>query len=523
MRVLLRSLVLGLVAALALAVATGTPALAQKNVLRAAFTTNPPTLDAILSTTTATRQVAIYLFESLAVIGESYEVIPQLADSWEVSNDGKTYTFKLRRGVKFHNGKPLQAEDVVASYQRFKDSALGKKNMSVVTDIRATNDSTVVFELSKNAPLLGIITVPIPFIAVMPKAIVDKYGQNEVKGADLIGTGPTKFVSWQPDVAIKLARFEDYAVDNRFDGPSGFGGKRVMHFDEVNLIPVTEASARVAGLETGEFDFAESLPLNAYDSLVDNPDIKPAIQKPKWAIMLNVNKTRPWTGKTKFREALSYAIDRKQVMQAITQGKSEFYRVQNSIYYPEQKDWYVEEGQQDYNTQDVAKAKRLLEEVGYNGEEIVYLSNRDYDWMYKASLALTSQWKAAGINVNLQFLDWPSEIQTQRSKDGWDLAQTGWSPRMDPTMQLQTLNGSGDSQASHWYKSDKMNRLMDQVNTGAPHAERFKAWKQVQQLFWTDVPFLRIGDYFELEAVRSSVKGYQPFYVTPRFWGVTKQ
>ena len=76
----------------------------------------------------------------------------------------------------------------------------------------------------------------------------------------------------------------------------------------------------------------------------------------------------------------------------------------------------------------------LLKEMGYKGEEVVYMSNRDYDWMYKASLSQTEQWRKAGINVRLTFQDWPSVVQQTRSKEGWNMSQTGWSPRMDPIM-----------------------------------------------------------------------------------------
>ena len=170
----------------------------------------------------------------------------------------------------------------------------------------------------------------------------------------------------------------------------------------------------------------------------------------------------------------------------------------------------------------MAKAKELLKESGYKGEEVVYISNRDYDWMYKASLPLDQMWKDAGVNVKLEYYDWPSGIKKQSEKNAWHLFQTGWSARMDPTMQLQTFDGSGTSIGSHWYKSPQMDKLMEVLNKGAPLPQRQAAWKKVQELYWQDVPFLRVGDYHELEAIRSNVKGYRTFYVTPRFWGVTK-
>ena len=494
---------------------------AQKKVFKAAFTTQPPTLDAIQSTTTAARQIAIYLFETLVTIGEGYNVVPQLAESWDISDDKLTYTFKLRKGVKFHNGKTMTATDVVDSFNRYKSSALGVKKMALVNTIEATGSHTVVMKVDKDIQLIAAISMPIPFITVMPSEINAKYGKNEVKGKDLIGTGPVSLISWTPDVAIKFAKFKDYSLDTRSSGRDGFAGRRVVNFDEIHVLPVTEASARLAGIETGEFDFAESLPVTSYDRLKENPQTQPTILKPKWAIVLNINKTAWPTSEWQFRRALAYCLDKEQVMRAITAGKKQFYRMQHSIYYPEQTDFNVQEGQAEFNEMSQPKAKKLLDEIGYKGQEVIYMSNRDYDWMYKAALAQTEQWKACGINVNLQFLDWPSEVQNMRKKgDSWHMGQTGWSPRFDPVMLLNQF--STGTQQGHWHNLKEMESLMQKINTGIPLAERQKLWTRVQQIYWDKVPYLRVGDLFEMEAVRTSVKNYKPFYVTPRFWGVSK-
>ncbi|MBD3307482.1 hypothetical protein GF339_13720 [candidate division KSB3 bacterium] len=490
-------------------------------VFKAAMTTNPPTLDAYLSSTTATRQVSIYMFETLVTFGDNYEIIPQLADSWTISEDRLTYTFTLRDGIKFHNGETLSAEDVEASFARYRAGALIGQRFDAVEAVTVIDPLTIEFTLTENMPLLVNLAMPTPFFAIYPKEISEQYGQDEVRGEDLIGTGPYKFLEWKPDVYVRLERFADYIPDERFETYSGFGGKRIPYFDEIQLIPAPEAASRIAGLETGEFDFAEAVPIASYEDLEDNPDIQPEILKPKWAIVLELNQGEPPMDDVRFRQALIYALDMDKVLQAVTLGRSEFYRTQPSIYYPEQKVFYTEAGSESYNNQDLDKVKELLEAVGYNNEPITYLSNRDFEWMYKACLSVADQWKEAGINVELQFMDWPSQIEKAKSLEGWHVNQTGWSPRFDPTQLYSSL--SSQSVGAYNYSNPEMDALLNEINKGLPTEERQEVWRQIQKLVWEDVAIIRLGDYFELEATRANVQNYRPFYVTPRFWNVYRE
>jgi len=497
------------------------PAQAGASVFRAALTTNPPTLDPYMSSSTVTRQIAIYLFETLVTFGENYELIPQLAESWDVSKDRLTYTFKLRKGVKFHNGKTLTAEDVKASFLRYKDSPHTGGRFKAVTSVDVLDEGTLRFVLGQNITFLVNLAMPIPFFGVTPKDIAEKYGKNEIRGADLVGTGPYKLLEWKSDVHVALGRFADYVPDARFKDATGFGGKRTAVMDEVRLMPAPEAASRMAGLETGEFDYAEALPVNAYDRLKANPAITPHVIKPKWAVLMELNHAEPPMNNVKFKQALVAALDMDEVMKAVTAGKKEFYRTQPSVFFPEQKVFYSEAGAQVYNKKDLAKVQRLLKEVGYSNQPIVYLANRDFDWMYKCALSVSQQWQAAGVNAKLEFYDWPSQIEKAKTLKGWHINQTGWSPRFDPSQLASSLR-SGQIGAYN-YKNPEMDKLLDAVNLGAPTEERQEVWNKIQQLIWDDVAVIRVGDYFELEATRANVKGYTPFYVTPRFWNVRKE
>jgi len=488
----------------------------------AAMATNPPTLDPMLSTTTAARQIDVYLFETLVTYDDNYAVIPQLAAGWTTSANGLVYTFKLRGGIKFHNGQTMTAADVTASFNRYLKVAPGASaRLAPIKSVTAVDPSTVRFELSKDFPLLQNLAMPIPQLAVLPKSIIDKYGEQEIRGQDLVGTGPYQFADWRPDVAVRVKRFDGYQPDPRFPGATGFGGRRVACADQIGFIPVPESGSRVAGLLTGAYDFAEAVPITSVPQLEATKTLTVQIVKPKWGIMIELNHSQPPMNNLSFRRALVASLNMGQVLAATSfGGRPEYVRTSSSIFFPEQKNWYTTAGSDAYNKPDLNRVKQLLAEAGYHNEPIVYLTNQDYDWMYKASVAVAAQLQAAGINAKLELMDWPSQIQRAQSLKGWQMNQTGWSPRLDPIQTSVSLHCG--SLAAYTYCNPAMDQLLDQLNTSLPLKERQAVWIKVQQLVWDDVAVIRIGDYFEPEATSTKLVGYRPFYVIPRFWNVSK-
>jgi len=493
----------------------------QGGVLKAAMTTNPATMDSHLSTTTAVRQVAIYINETLVTFDENYAIIPQLADSWDISEDRLTYTFTLRPNQKFHNGEVLDAEDVKASVERYIEASQGGGRFGDLQSIDVVDPLTIRFTLDTPSPLLVNLAQPSPFLSIYPKEVIEKYGNETIPPEDIVGLGPYKLAEWRPDVYTRLVRFEDYVPDARFETSTGFGGRRIAYFDEIQLIPVPEAASRVAGLQTGEFDFIESAPITAVNQLEQTPGVEVAVLKPKWAVLAELNQGEPPMDDLRFRRALVKALDMEQIMRAASFAREEFYRLQPSIFFPEQTAWYSEAGSEWYNHPDLNEVRKLLDEVGYNSEPIIYLANRDFDWMYKAALAAASQWQQVGINVQIEFMDWPSQIERAKSLKGWHINQSGWSPRFDPTQLFSSL--SCTSVGSYNYCNETMEELLSLVNQGLPQEERKEAWDQIQGLVWDDVAIIRYGDFHEAEALKTNLEGYRPFYVTPRFWNVHRQ
>ena len=486
---------------------------------RAAMTATPQSLDEGYSTNAHTRQVSSYIFETLFTFGENFEVIPQLADEYTLAEDGLSAILTLRQNVKFHDGSDFTAEDVIASIERYKTTMQYGSSLDAITAIDAASDYELHFTFSATIGLPPLLAFP-QRVLMLPKEVAERNMSTELKGNDIIGTGPYMLAEWMPDVHVKLSRFDDYAMDDRYETSSGLGGKRTPYFKTIYLLPVTESESRMAGLETGEFDYAEAIPNTSYDRIVENSELSASIVKPKWSVAVELNHTNFPTNDVNFRQALVYALDMEKVLKAVTTDNPEFYRLDPSIYTPEQF-YNTDAGSEDiYNKLDLDKVKELLAAANYNGEEVVYLVNRDFDFMYKACLSLAEQWQAAGINVKLEFSDWATQISNAQSMEGWNINQTGLSARLDPTQLNSLLNVN--SAGSYGFNNAKAMELLTEIAMGQPEEARKVIWEQLQTIIWEDVAFIKIGDYFELEAIRSQYEGFKSFYLQ-RFWNVVEK
>src|SRR5262249_19308143 len=174
-------------------------------------------------------------YEGLYSLDSSNRPIPMLAESHTVSKDGLTYTFKLRQGVKFHNGKEMTSEDVVASLTRWgKQSNYGKVLAAQGAEWRPVDKYTVELKLKeKSAVVLISLAVPNNFGAIYPKEIAEKF-PPEVKATEWIGTGPYKLAEWKPDQYIRMVRFDDYTSRN--EKPNGYGGGKTPDVGENPLV-----------------------------------------------------------------------------------------------------------------------------------------------------------------------------------------------------------------------------------------------------------------------------------------------
>src|SRR5437667_9440833 len=515
-----RSAHLSILTVLALATALATAAVvgvadAQKRggVLRVGNLGEPPALDAHWTTASITETLTNHIYEGLYSLDSGARPIPMLAEGHTVSKDGLTYTFKLRQGIKFHNGKEMTSDDVVASLTRWgKQSSYGKALFAQVAEFRAVDKYTVQMQLKeKSAIVLISLAVPNNFGAIYPKEIAEKF-PPEQKVTEYVGTGPFKLAEWKPDQYIRMVRFDDYKSRN--EPPNGYGGGKTAYVDEIRWVPVPEVATRVAQVETGELEFADDLNLDAYDRLKKNSNVKTIVSKPYYWLVAVFNKKEGLMTNQKLRQAWQAALDIEPIMKTVAGGKPEFYRMDSSLAFQELP-WHTNIKGLPWNERNKDKARQLLKEAGYTGTPVRFMTTQEYKWMYDFALVTKQQLEEVGFKIDLQVMDWSTLGQRRVQPKEYDVFTTGMGNFFDPTHHIYlTPTWPG------WTEDEQIATLMAQLARETELKKRQELWAQMTQLFYEKVPVARYGDLFGLRALRTTVKGFNDKTERPRFWGV---
>ena len=503
-------------ALLAVLVAVPHVADAQKKggVLKIGNLGEPPSLDPHWGTQTITEVLTNHVFEGLYSLDEKYQPIAMLADGMPaVSKDGLTYTIKLRKGVKFHNGKEMTSDDVVASLTRWsKRSVYGKSLFAQVADFKAVDKSTVEFKLKEKSAIVVIsLAVPNNFAAIYPKEIADKFPPDQ-RVTEWVGTGPFKLAEWKPDQYIRMVRFDDYkALPGK---QNGYGGAKIVYVDELRWIPVPDAASRAAQLESGDLDVADDLVADAYDRLKANPNVQPVIVKPYYWLVAVFNKKDGLMTNQKLRQAWQAALDIEPIMKTVAGGKPEFYRMDSSLAFQELP-WHTKISGLPWNERNKEKAKRLLKEAGYTGQPVRFMTTQEYKWMYDFALVSKQQLEEVGFKIDLQVMDWSTLGQRRVQPKEYDVFTTGMGNFFDPTHHIYlTPTWPG------WTEDEQIASLQAQLARETDPKKRYALWEQMTKLFYEKVPVARYGDLFGLRAIRKTVKGFSDKTERPRFWGV---
>ena len=473
-------------------------------------------LDQMVSSAISTRNIAMNIFETLVTRDDANKPIPELADSFTESPDRLTYTFRLRRSVRFHNGKTMTSADIAASFDRYKRVGLQRNTFDNVAGWDTPDPDSFVIRLKQAQPTfleqLSSFAVP---IVIVPAELKDDPPQQ----LRTIGTGPWQLVQYVPGSFVKLKRFENYAPNANFDDKTGFGGYKQACFDTVTFRIVTEPGARVAGLQTGEVQGAEDVPTKSVPALKRDPNIT-LIPIGDWTIPIAyANLSQPPTDKLLFRKAVQAALDMDEVMDGATDGN---YRLNVGFQYPSRAT-YSDAGKETYNLHDPALARRYLEQAGYKGEPVILLTNKDYNWMFNISVVMAEQLKNVGINAQLTVVDWPTAVAMRQKPDsGWNFFYTGWGtePSLGPIPTMQVLVPPSPVYTPKPGQEDPELAAAFRDMSMLPAAEgRQEAFARMQKRTLEQAYVLPFGSMTMVEAVRANVKGFRPFRI-PRMSNV---
>lgn len=467
----------------------------------------PRSLDPHVATATTDFRIAANIYEGLVRFAEgSLEIAPALAERWEISPDGRTYTFYLRRGVTFHDGTLLDAEAVRFNFGRLLEEdhpwySTGPFPLSFffekIQAIETPDSHTVVFRLSESfAPFLANLAYPTGFM-VSPAA-VRKYGREF--GRHPVGTGPFVFECWESNRAVRLTRNPQY-----WDGTARLA--------KVIFRPIADGNARMTELLTGGCDVVVDVPPDVVTYFRKRPGFRilEATGPHLWFLILNT-KEGPFADR-RVRLAANLAIDRAAMVRDLLQGTATL--ATGPV--PSAFVWATEASQEPF-PHDPEEALRLVREAGYEGATVTLYASEGGSGMLaprEMAAAIQADLAAIGLQVKIETFEWSTYLDRVNSglEGQADMAQMAWmvnDPDTLPYLALRSeampANGGFNS---GYYNNPEMDRLIREGRAAVNPLERARIYRQLQRLAREDVPWVYVASWRQNAAVRDVVRGLE--------------
>ncbi len=472
--------------AAAAATAAGQPK--RGGILKIGLQADPTSLDPQKTSLTALFHVTEHIYSLLVQLGPDLTVKPDLAEKWDISADGKTYTFTLRKGVKFHSGRALTAADVKYTFDRLVDKATASPNASLLAPVETVatpDESTVVVTLKK--PDASFLTnLSGPAVVIINKDAVEKNG-DLTKTAD--GTGPFKFKEYVPNTRVVLERNAEYWESGK------------PYVDGIEMTIAADDTARTAAVRTGTVDFIEYAPLKDIPVLKNDNSLALAGDQNTNIRFIGLNVTRKPFSDLKVRQAIALAVDREAVLGPAVFG---FGTPTLEIFPP---GYWAGLGTKQANA-DIAKAKALLTEAGYkDGFSTTILSWSQYSFLSNAAVVVQEQLKQIGISSDINLEENAAFIKDYLDNN-FDLTVSGTSAYVDPNDIYLRNFGTGQPSNAVRYSNPKADELIAAGTATTDQTKRKQIYQQLQQLLLDDVPWVNLYIANQFEAMKTYVKGY---------------
>lgn len=458
------TLLAGLLAAAA-AMGTAAPAGAQTSQLRFGLAEDPDVLDPTLARTYVGRIVFASICDKLFDIDEKLNIVPQLALSHETSADGKTVTIKLRPGVKFHDGEPMDAEAVKFSLERHLtlQGSFRRPEISAVDKIEVVDPATVRLLLKAPfSPLIAQLTDRAGMM-VSPKAAReagDRFGQKP------ICAGPYRFVERVQQDRIVVEKFPEY------------WNKGAVNIDRITYVPITDATVRLANLRSGQLDLIERMLATDIKEVRSNPRLKLATvtELGYQGMTINLGKGEaakgPLGSDPRVRKALELAIDREALNQVVYNGQ---YVPGNQWVSPENP-YY--QGKFPIPARDVAQAKKLLAEAGAKLPVPVDLMVPINPETQQAAEVIQAMAAEAGFDIKIRVVEFATSLK-EAEEGRYQAYLLNWSGRPDPDGNIYIFDKTGAPQNYSAYSDPQVDAALDEARTKSGLAERKPVYEKV--------------------------------------------
>lgn len=481
-----------------------------RDTIHIAVTQTAPSLDLHKNSTLIARQMCDgTVWEKLVTLNSNAEAVPELCESFELSDDAKTLTFHLRTDVKFHDGSMMDADDVVASMNRWIEGFSSAGTM--VGDARFEKvDDTTVQIVGENSLVLFpamIAGSAQPASITTAEACANEDDNGFMK--EYIGSGPYKFLEWKQDQYVKFERFDDYVPygteGEPMDGWSGYKAAPTKYL-EYDITP--DQATGTAGLEAGQYDIVFNVTDDDLPRLEANADLETSSAQ-MGHVAYVFNHKEGLAANQYIRTAVNTAINCDEVLTAELGGGYEL----GSCYMDAgQPFWNTDAGSENYNLNDPEKAKEILAEGGYNGETFRILAPT-LQGMDKGAVALKSELEKAGMTVELNLVDWPTLTDYRKDSSMYDMYMTTFAEVPVPSLKLYFgANYPG------WSDDEKLNELFTAMTSSATLDEAKEKWEELQAYSWEYLPIVCPGHYMGNFAWNKNLTGVNMYSGGPKFW-----
>ena len=503
-----RSLVLA-----ALIVATS--ATAQDKVLRVVPHSNLNILDPIWTTQYMARNHGYMVYDTLFGTDEKSRIQPQMVDKWSVSPDNRLWTFTLRPGLEFHDGKPVTGEDVIASLSRWgKRDAMGQKLMTFVERMDAPSPNTFRIFLREACGFvleaLGKPSSNVPFI--MPKRVADTPADKQIE--DATGSGPYIFKKDEFKPGDRAVYVKNTKYVPRKEAPSGTAGGKHVYVERVEWnLALRDAQAQVNALQKGEVDIIEQPAFEHVPALKADKSLTVYNYSPvPLQFMARFNHLLKPFDNAKVRQAAMAAFSQEPFLRAQV-GVKELYNTCPSMFTCGTP-YGSPAGSDIQSKSNMKKAQELLKASGYDGTPVVLMKPTDLAAIQKLPDVAAQLLRQAGFKVDLQAMDWNTVVSRRAKKEppsqgGWNIFCTAWvAPDIWNPLTNAAIGADGEKSWFGWPKDEKIEKLRDQFARETSEAKKKAVAEQIQARAFEIGTHAPLGEYVNPLAARKNVTGW---------------
>ncbi len=502
----------------ALGAAVATPPARAEVVYHRGNTAEPETLDQHRTSTVYEANILRDLYEGLVVYDAAAEVVPGAALSWEISDDGRVYTFRLRDDARWSNGDPVTARDFVYSFRRILDPETGAKYANILYPIqnaekvntgeiedpeqlgvRAVDDRTLEITLASPTPYFLELLTHQTGLPVHPPS-VEEHGDDFVRPENIVTNGAYVLAEVVPNAHIKLVKNPE------------FHDAANVRIDTVYFYPTEDRSAALRRFQAGELHSNNDVPVEQVGWLRENMPDRFRVAPYLGTYYYTVNTAKEPFSDPRVRQALSVAIDREFLGEEIWGGTM----LPAYSFIPPGTGNYGEPAYADFMDMPMLdreeRAVDLLEEAGFGAEnplrvEIRYNTSENHE---KTALAIADMWEPLGIEVSLINTDTATHYAHLRDKGDYDVARAGWiADYNDPQNFLFMVESDNEGFNYANYANPEYDALMDKAAATADLDERAGILRQAEEIFMRDLPFIPLLYYSSLSLVSPKLKGWE--------------